>query len=82
VTTRKFSELRDKLYERSPDSRARVARNQAQLTAARGRGRPPVGERIEVRLPADVVARIDRLAEEFEQTRAETLRAIIIEGVP
>jgi hypothetical protein len=44
----------------------------------RGRGRPPVGERIEVRLPADTIARLDRIAAFDGVTRAELLRGALI----
>jgi hypothetical protein len=40
----------------------------------RGRGRPPVGERIEVRLPADVLAVFDGAAGEYGTTRAAVIR--------
>lgn len=44
---------------------------------ARGRGRPPIGDRVELRLPADVLAAVDAEAEQLGWKRAELLRWII-----
>lgn len=41
-----------------------------------GKGRPYIGERIEVRCPADVLAALDRLAARDGITRAELLRRL------
>ena len=43
----------------------------------RGRGRPPIGERVELRLPPDVLAAVDAEAVELGWKRAELLRAIV-----
>lgn len=43
----------------------------------RGRGRPPEGERIEVRIPADLLKRVQRDADRADVTRAEQIRRII-----
>lgn len=37
-------------------------------------GRPPVGPRITLRIPADLVDRLDAYAEEHDTTRSELLR--------
>lgn len=42
-----------------------------------GRGRPPIGPAIKIRLDPDDLADVDKQAEEFRQTRAETVRALI-----
>lgn len=42
-----------------------------------GRGRPPVGDRIEVRLPADLLAWVDEIAAEREITRAAAIRDVL-----
>jgi hypothetical protein len=47
--------------------------------AARGRGRPPIGERIELRLPPDVAAALDAEAASLGYKRAELARWIIAE---
>lgn len=44
-------------------------------------GRPSTGERVEVRLPADLVASIDRLAEAAGMTRPVWLRAELEQAV-
>ncbi len=43
----------------------------------RGRGRPPVGERVEVRIPADDLAALDVIAAERDATRAELVREAV-----
>lgn len=43
----------------------------------RGRGRPPEGERIEVRIPANLLKRVQRDADRADVTRAEQIRRII-----
>jgi metal-responsive CopG/Arc/MetJ family transcriptional regulator len=45
----------------------------------RGRGRPPVGPAIEVRLPADVLERLDEIAAEYGVKRAELVRSIVMD---
>lgn len=47
------------------------------MPVKRGRGRPPEGERIEVRLPADLLKRVQRDADRADVTRAEQIRRII-----
>lgn len=44
-----------------------------------GRGRPPVGPRVVVRLPDELLARVDRDAERAGETRSQALRRIIAE---
>ena len=44
-----------------------------------GRGRPAIGERVEVRIPPDLLARLDADADRHGVTRAEHLRAILKE---
>jgi hypothetical protein len=51
------------------------------VTATRGRGRPPIGPSIHVRLPADLLAEIDRLAETSSEKRSETARRLIVDGL-
>lgn len=46
-----------------------------------GRGRPPVGERIEVRLPTDLLDRVDTVADAGGITRAAALRDLLERGV-
>lgn len=46
-----------------------------------GRGRPRTGERVDVRYPADLLARIDARAEREGVSRAELLRRIADEAV-
>lgn len=43
----------------------------------RGRGRPPIGARVTVRLPPDVIAALDRAANDAGVTRAEIVRATL-----
>ena len=45
----------------------------------RGRGRPAIGDRIELRLPADVLAAVDAEAAELGWKRAELVRWIVTE---
>lgn len=42
-----------------------------------GKGRPPTGQRIDVRIPAELVERIDAEAAENATTRVEVIRLII-----
>ena len=44
----------------------------------RGRGRPPEGTRIEVRVPSDVLAKIDAEADSRGTTRAHVIRELLI----
>jgi|GEM_PF-6625011 metal-responsive CopG/Arc/MetJ family transcriptional regulator len=44
-----------------------------------GRGRPPIGRQIMVRIPDDLLAEIDRRAAEYGLTRAETMRRALAE---
>lgn len=41
------------------------------------RGRPPEGERVEFRLPAELLARVDQAAAEQGATRAHVVRQIL-----
>ena len=47
------------------------------VVTGRGRGRPPVGPRIDIRLSAAVLAVLDAEAAELDVTRAELVRSII-----
>jgi len=53
----------------------------SQPVPARGRGRPPIGERVEVRLPADMLAAIDQHAASNSMTRAEAIRDLLTKTV-
>jgi Ribbon-helix-helix protein, copG family len=44
------------------------------VSEARGRGRPAVGERVSVRIPADLLAQIDAAAKMSGMTRAAMIR--------
>lgn len=43
------------------------------------RGRPAIGERVELRIPADMLARIDARAERDGISRAEAIRRALQE---
>ena len=43
----------------------------------RGRGRPPIGDRVSVRFPPETQARIDALAVEHDVPRAEMIRRLV-----
>jgi metal-responsive CopG/Arc/MetJ family transcriptional regulator len=47
-----------------------------------GRGRPPIGRQIMVRIPAELLAEIDRRADEYGLTRAETMRRALADSFP
>lgn len=42
-----------------------------------GRGRPPIGPAVQVRLTPDLLARIDRWAKRQGVTRAEAIRRLV-----
>lgn len=42
-------------------------------------GRPPVGDMVHLRMPGDLVQRIDRVAQETGGTRSETIRRLLVE---
>lgn len=44
----------------------------------RPRGRPSTGQKVEVRLPKEVVDYFDRMAEENGLARAQVIRAVLI----
>lgn len=44
-------------------------------------GRPPIGERVEVRLPADMLTAIDQHAASNSMTRAEAIRDLLTKTV-
>ena len=44
------------------------------------RGRPAIGERVELRIPADMLARIDARAERDGISRAEAIRRALQEA--
>lgn len=46
------------------------------MTAAK-RGRPPQGDRVDIRIPAALLKRIDRDAKKADVSRAEQIRRII-----
>ena len=48
---------------------------------ARGRGRPAIGDRIELRLPAALLAAVDQRAAEAGCKRAELLRWIVAKSM-
>jgi metal-responsive CopG/Arc/MetJ family transcriptional regulator len=45
--------------------------------AKRGRGRPPVGTRVHVHLPPDLLTEIDRRAATGQVTRADIIRGLL-----
>ena len=47
----------------------------------RGRGRPPIGPTVELRLPPEVLAHIDAWADAEGVTRAEAIRRLINESL-
>ena len=47
------------------------------MTATKGPGRPSTGVKIQVRIPAEGLARIDRQAEAEGVTRAEMIRRML-----
>ncbi len=49
----------------------------AHATDSRGRGRPTTGVKIQVRIPADVLAELDRYASETGTTRAGAIRRAV-----
>jgi len=51
------------------------------VAAARGRGRPPVGERVAVRLPADLLVLVDHRARTSRQSRAGAIRSLLAEAL-
>ena len=44
-----------------------------------GRGRPTTGTKVQIRIPAELLAEIDRRADEYGLTRAETMRRALAE---
>ena len=48
---------------------------------ARARGRPAVGERVSVRLPQGLLRLVDDRAATGGQSRAETIRSLLIEAL-
>lgn len=48
---------------------------------AKSAGRPPVGPRVAVRLPAELISRLDAAADAEGETRAATVRRLLEEGV-
>jgi hypothetical protein len=50
---------------------------EAMTASQRGRGRPSEGERVEVRLPADLLAELDAAAAELGWTRAVMIRTAL-----
>lgn len=51
------------------------------MAAPRGRGRPAVGERVHVRLPEDLIARLDGMAAEADLPRAALIRLLLEKAV-
>jgi len=43
-----------------------------------GKGRPPTGQRVDVRIPAELVAKLDKHAAEIHRTRADVIRLVIL----
>lgn len=44
----------------------------------RPRGRPSTGQKVEVRLPAEVIAYFDRMAEANGLARAQVIRSVLV----
>jgi metal-responsive CopG/Arc/MetJ family transcriptional regulator len=42
-----------------------------------GRGRPSTGVKVQVRIPADLLARVDSLADDYGVPRADMLRRMV-----
>lgn len=49
------------------------------MADTRGRGRPAVGPRIQVRLPEEITAEVDAYAESYGISRAEAIRLAVEE---
>ena len=49
----------------------------ADLGTPRGRGRPPIGDPVQVRLPQDLVDWLDSLGGRLGGSRAEAIRAVL-----
>lgn len=47
--------------------------------AKRGPGRPKIGDVIEVRFPPDLLAKLDAAAEVSQTSRAELIRALLMQ---
>lgn len=47
------------------------------MTVKRGRGRPSEGERVDIRIPANILKLIDRDAKRHGVSRAEQIRRIL-----
>ena len=47
------------------------------MTATKGPGRPSTGIEIKARVPADVIAKVDKAAADFAVSRAEMIRWIL-----
>lgn len=50
-------------------------------STSRGPGRPTTGERVHLRIPADVLARLDAIAERDGTSRAEVARRILADAL-
>ena len=46
-----------------------------------GRGRPPVGPRVNIRIPVEVIAALDAEAERLGVNRSELVRRILCEAL-
>lgn len=55
----------------------RTGRERQQAAVKRGRGRPSEGVRVDVRIPNNLLKRIDRDAKRADVKRAEQIRQII-----
>lgn len=51
------------------------------MTDKRGRGRPPVGRVVQVKIPDDLIARLDRVAAEHGISRSELMRRLLLDAV-
>ena len=80
MTTRSFSELTDELYDRSPESRRRVADKAARLTEA---ARPPTLPQKDLRLPKRTIQRViaDSSSRRWREVRVGTFIPYSIEVV-
>lgn len=46
-----------------------------------GRGRPPIGPAIKIRLDPDLLTEIDECAKLWKTSRAEAIRVLILDGL-
>ena len=73
------SEAREWLIRNHDDSV--IARFFGEIEEERGPGRPPIGEDIHAKMPADLVAMVDAYAAEHGIARAEAIRRLLTEAL-